>query len=297
MNSFSRSYNLLKSTLSVLGAEKSLAAYPVLAALMMVLTSMLVIAAGYIILTLKPELEQLLENAAQANNQDDSLPSWMLGSFFAGLYFYLFLMYVIIYFFMTGLAGAALMRLDGEDPTLGDGLRISIDRIGVIIGFSLIAATIGLLLSMLRNRNNNSGRILAMFGGIAWNIASFLVVPVIAAKKIGPIDALKESAALLRKSWGEQLIGTAGLGLIFGLMMAGVLLGTGGLISVVTELNSPDLLFLVIGLGAILFAILAILSSTLNAIYRVAVYRFAATGEVAGPFQKELIAGAFRRKA
>ncbi len=296
MNSFSRSYNLFKSTLSVLEAEKSLAAYPVLAALTMVLTTLFVLALCYAILAVNPEIAQYLENAAQTDHQDAALPSWMLGSVFAGLYFYLFLMYVIIYFFMTGLAGAALMRLEGKDPTLGDGLRISSDRIGVIIGFSLIAATIGLLLSLLRNRNNTSGRILAMFGGIAWNVASFLVIPVIAARKVGPIDALKESATLLKKSWGEQLIGSAGLGLIFGLMMVGVLLGTGGLINVVTELNSPQLLFILIGLGAILLATLAILSSTLNAIYRVAVFRYAATGEIAGPFQKDLIAGAFHRK-
>lgn len=296
MNSFSRSYNLFKSTLSVLEAEKSLAAYPVLAALTMVLTTLFVLALCYAVLAVNPEIAQYLENAAQTDHQDAALPSWMLGSVFAGLYFYLFLMYVIIYFFMTGLAGAALMRLEGKDPTLGDGLRISSDRIGVIIGFSLIAATIGLLLSLLRNRNNTSGRILAMFGGIAWNVASFLVIPVIAARKVGPIDALKESATLLKKSWGEQLIGSAGLGLIFGLMMVGVLLGTGGLINVVTELNSPQLLFILFGLGAILLATLAILSSTLNAIYRVAVFRYAATGEIAGPFQKDLIAGAFHRK-
>ena len=35
----------------------------------------------------------------------------------------------------------------------------------------------------------------------------------------GPIAALKESTRLLKRTWGEQLAGNVGFGLIFGLLM------------------------------------------------------------------------------
>ena len=72
------------------------------------------------------------------------------------------------------------------------------------------------------------GGLLVAWIGVGWAIATFLVVPVLAARDIGPIEAIKESASLLRRTWGENLIGQAGLGLAFGLIFVGVLAGCFG---------------------------------------------------------------------
>jgi len=298
MNAFSRSWKLLQATWSVLRAEKSLALYPVLAVLLVLLISLIVFGGGFALLYTHQEWAEALEVAMQSSEQGGTEHLWVMAAGFGGLFLYYLTIYAITYYFMTGLAGAALMRFDGEDPTLGDGLMIASKRIRVIFGFALIAATVGVLLAMLRgNQNRGIGGGLAMLGGFAWNVASFLVIPMIAAKQVGPIEAVKESASLLRKTWGEQLIGTAGLGLVFGLLAVMVVLGTGGAaVLVIRVLDQPTLMIAIGILGFCLFALLMILSSTLTAIYRAALYRYAAVGAVSEQFDQALISDAFRTK-
>ena len=298
MNAFSRSWKLLQATWSVLQVEKSLALYPILAVSMVLLISLILFGGGFALFYTHPEWAEALEALMQSSEQGGTEHLWLMAGGLIALFAYYLAIYFITYYFMTGLAGAALMRFDGEDPTLGDGLRIASSRIKVIFGFALIAATIGVLLAILRgNQNRGIGSGLAMLGGFAWNVASFLVLPMIAAKQVGPIEAVKESAALLRKTWGEQLIGTAGLGLVFGLLAVMVVLGTGGAaVLVVRVLDQPTLMIAVGVLGFCLFALLMILSSTLTAIYRAALYRYAAVGAVSEQFDQALVAGAFKRK-
>jgi hypothetical protein len=100
---------------------------------------------------------------------------------------------------------------------------------------------------------------------------------------------------MLRKTWGEQLVGGFGIGLVFGLIMFGVVvLGATliiGLASVSSALMLVGIVALVLAVGAI-----ALVSSALSGIYTAAVYRYATTGE-AGDFGTEALAGAFRQKA
>src|SRR6185437_7963968 len=88
-----------------------------------------------------------------------------------------------------------------------------------IFGYALIAATVGLLLRMIQERLGLIGRLVVGFIGLAWTVATFLVVPVLASKDVGPVDAVKESVELLKRSWGENLIGNGGIGIVFGLLM------------------------------------------------------------------------------
>ena len=125
--------------------------------------------------------------------------------------------YTVIFFCNTALVGAAMIRLEGGDPTLRDGFRIAFDRLPQIIGYALIAATVGMILRWISERAGIVGQIIIGIIGFAWNIATFLVVPVLAVEKVGPIEAIKRSAGLLRRTWGEQLVGNAGIGIVFGL--------------------------------------------------------------------------------
>ena len=57
-----------------------------------------------------------------------------------------------------------------------------------------------------------------------------------AAEGVGPMDAVKRSSAYLRKTWGEQIVGTAGMGAVFGLIsFATVIAG----IALAMEAKSP----------------------------------------------------------
>jgi hypothetical protein len=189
------------------------------------------------------------------------------------------------------------MRLRGQDPTFGDGMRIARQHVGSIFGYAVIAATVGVILSLIRGRGEqrNLGRdIAAGLGQMAWNIATFLAIPVLVSQPIGPIQALTESTRLLKKTWGEQIIGSTGIGLIFGLAIFGLILG-GVALAVILASNEQGLAALiVIILTVLLVALLAVLQTALNGIYKAAVYLYAAEGKEATQFNPALVRGAFR---
>jgi hypothetical protein len=209
-----------------------------------------------------------------------------------------FVLYVVSYsvafFFNTALVGAAMIRLNGGDPTVNDGLRVAMSRLPAIIGYALIAATVGMILRWISERAGFLGAIVAGLLGFAWSIATFLVVPVLVVENVGPIEAVKRSGGLLRKTWGEQLLGGFGIGLVFSLIMAAiVLIGAAlivGLAAVSTSLMVAGIFVLVLVVGAV-----ALVATALSGIYTAAVYRYATTGE-AGDFGTATMQAAFRQK-
>ena len=295
MNRFSRSWSLFKSTLSVLNADKELLWFPVLASVVTVVVSIALLAAGIALAAAFPGVSMSL-GAMVSDNGEEGSPLGILMTFM-GVFLYSLVMVFIGNYFMTGLARAALMRFDGQDPTFGDGLRIANGRLGAIFGFSVIAATVGVLLSALRGRSGNGntgGQIAAAIGGAAWSVVTFLVIPVIAATDTGAIDSIKRSGSLLRKTWGEQLIGSGGIGLVFGLAMFAEIALTGLLIALV--IDSGAAVAAIVILGILGFVLLAVLNSALGGIYKAAVYEYAVSGEVAQQFDATTIQGAFHAK-
>jgi hypothetical protein len=148
----------------------------------------------------------------------------------------------------------------------------------------------------LRSRSNALGDVAAGILSFGWGVMTFLVVPVLVAEKIGPVDAVKRSGSLLRKTWGEQIVGNAAIGLI-GLLAAIPVAVVGGLLIAGAAGADSDVLIglavllLVLGLAAI-----GIVFSALNAIYKAAVYEYAAEQVVAPQFGSGVLQTAFREK-
>ncbi|MBK5930295.1 DUF6159 family protein [Halochromatium salexigens] len=268
---------------AVLSAEKGFMLYPLLAGLGILLFSALILGGGGWLLLSHPEFEQLLSQLEQPS-QDGDAPWWAYAAGAFLLWLFLLVTSFITHFFLTALVGGTLERLHGGNPSVGDGLALARQRAGVILGYSAITATVGLLLSFLRGRDQQPGIgfLLASLGGFAWGVATFLVIPVLAAKDIGPIAAIKESVGLLKRTWGEQLSVNVGLGLIIGLPMLLLMAGTfaGGFWAASTE--QPVLMIATIATGVTLIALLSLMSATLNAMIRSAVYLYAETEAVLG---------------
>jgi Family of unknown function (DUF6159) len=51
-----------------------------------------------------------------------------------------------------------------------------------------------------------TGRLIIGFFGLGWGMSTYLVVPVLVMEEAGVMDSVRRSAALLRQTWGEQLI-------------------------------------------------------------------------------------------
>lgn len=274
---FSNSFALVKASANVLRLDKELMVFPLLSGIATVL-----VAASFIapIFMIGPEIFVEGETASYA-------------TYVLGFAFYL-VQYFVIFFFNAALVGAALIRLDGGDPTVSDGLAIASKRMGSILGYAAIAATVGMILRFIAERAGFLGRIVSGVIGIAWTLTTYLTVPILVTKDIGPIDAVKESVAIFKRTWGEQVIGNFGMGWAVTLMgiawtCVGFLLmfltGSLGAFAVVPVI-------VIWGLG---YVFLALFASALNGIYTAALYRYAITGD-AGYFDADIMGNAFSAK-
>lgn len=269
---FSRSWMLVKASASVLRADKELMWLPVLSGL-----ATLVVLATFAIPVFAL---RVFENG------------FGVGGVLLAFAFY-FCQYGVIIFFNSALVAAAMIRLEGGDPTLGDGLRAARERLPAILGYAAIAATVGVLLQALKNKDNNFlVRLIGSGLGAAWTLAAFLVVPVLVAQNVGPIEALKRSVELLKRTWGENAIGQVGIGAAFGLVTAAVVLV--GI--AVTFLAAQASAALAVGvalcfvLGVVL---LGIYQAALSGIYSAALYRYAQDGHAPAGFEARALEGAF----
>jgi hypothetical protein len=201
--------------------------------------------------------------------------------------------YTIIFYCNSALVGAAMIRLKGGNPTIGDGFRIANEHFASIVGYALLAATVGIILRNVARRGF-IGRIVASVFGLAWNIATFLAVPVLVVEGVGPIEAVERSTKLLTKTWGEQIIGNLGIGAAFTLAFLAMLVMFGGALALAITTNSAPIIVGVVAVFVLAAILMSLVGSALSAIYTAAVYRYATEGEAGGLFAPELVRGAFR---
>jgi len=277
----SNSWSLAKASAAVLSADKELMVFPVISAVLSVVV--------LITFAVPSVLAGLFDAAAFS---DSGFP---VAGYIVGFLFYV-VQYFVIFFCNTALVGAALIRLRGGDPTVADGFRLASSRFAAILGYALLAATVGMILRSISERSGALGKLVVSLVGLAWNLATFLVVPVLAAENVGPVDAVKRSAAYLRKTWGEQIVGNAGIGAVFGLLGFGVVVA-GIALFIAAAATQSAALMAAVGVGLILTLMtLGLVSSTLGGIYAAAVYRYAAEGDAGTFFSADMVKGAFRNK-
>ena len=272
---FSRSWGLVKASAAVLRSDKELMLFPVISTL-----ATLVVLATFAIPTFAL---RLFDNGFSVFGA-----AW-------GFAFY-FCQYTVIIFFNCALVGAAMIRLEGGDPTLSDGLRAARAKLPAILGYAAIAATVGVLLQGLKNRDNNFlVRLVGSGLGVAWTLATFLVVPVLVTQDVGPIEALKRSIALLRKTWGENAIGNVGIGAAFGLITFAVVVA-GALLAYAAFQVSVMLAVAVVVLFVVGVLLLGVYQAALSGIYSAALYRYATQGQPPAAFQGAQLEQAFAPK-
>jgi hypothetical protein len=135
--------------------------------------------------------------------------------------------------------------------------------------------------------------IVAGLVGVAWSVATFFVIPVLALEGLGPRDASRRSAGLVRERWGEGLVGSAAIGLAVLLVMALPLVVLFNLAFAVIDVNpSVGAEFGVLTIIALIGV--CAMGSALGVIFRVELYRYSTEGQVTGRFAQKDIVAAFR---
>jgi hypothetical protein len=185
------------------------------------------------------------------------LPAWFLVNF-------------VIIFFNCALAACADAAMTGAKPTVGYGLGQAAARVGRIAGWALISTTVGLLLDAIERRLSFFGKLTTWVFGFAWATVSYLVVPVLIAEDHGTLGAVRRSAQLARKTWGDQIVAAIRFGwrTLFVFIPCVVLF--------VAALNGHLAL---LPFAAVYLVIAAAVMSAAQGIFEVALYRYAARGE------------------
>jgi Family of unknown function (DUF6159) len=269
MERISRSFRLLGASWEVLKADKELLVLPVISFLAIAVATAVFGAVAW---------------AGGLGSERESLAplDYVL------LFVLYFVTYFIAIFFNAAVVGAATIRLQGGDPTLRDGLRLASSKTGKIAGWAAISATVGLILHALEERFGWLGDIVVALIGAAWSAITFFVVPVLLYEPAGVIEGVKRSASIFKQRWGETFVGSGAIGLatfLLALPIAAMAVGLGALYLPVG-----------IGFGVLALGLLVAVSSAMSGVYNAALYRYATTGEAAGPFEPQDLQGAFRPK-
>ena len=271
--SISRSIELVKASWGILMEDKKLLAFPVMSGIV----TLLVIATFILPLIFSQGALSLATNTVTG---------------IVLLFLFYVVSYFVVIFFNVGLISCVNARLHGQSMSVGEGLSAAARHVGSILVWAIIAATVGLILRLIEERVGFLGQIAAGLVGGIWTLVTMFVVPVLVFEEKGVFEAMKESLGLFKKTWGESVVGSLSIGLVFfaiGIVAFVLVLAT-------LMLGNP-LVFLAAGaLFIVLIAILAILASAMQGIFVVALYTYAKTGQVPSVFNRELVEGAFKPK-
>lgn len=219
------------------------------------------------------------------------------GSLSGVSYVVLFAMYLVLafvtVFFNAALVSAAHERLSGGDPTVGSAIGGAARHLGSIVAWSAVSATVSVVLRSLQERAGFLGQIVGGLAGIAWSLVTFLVIPMLVIEGVGVGEAVKRSASLFKRTWGEQVSAHVGFGLL-GFVAA---LPTMAIFALAVGSGNGGLIALAMVLGVVWMIGVAVVLSALNGIFQAALYHYAVDGQVPGGFFDErLLQRSFTRR-
>ncbi len=311
-----RSSALFKASWSVLREDKTLLLFPILSSL----ASLVVIASFAIpvvtLLTtdesLRDEVTAVIDQANQSQsaaapasgNAGDDAAAIPEGWEIAG-YAYLFAFYFatsfVVIFFNAALIAAANERFQGRPTGIGVGIGVATKRLPQILGWTLVATTINLVLRAIEERVGLVGRIIIALLGVGWAIATYFAVSAVVLEGVGPIGAIKRSGQTIRRTWGESLVIATGFG-VAGILVTvlGIGLVVGGVFAIASSATAGALGttagIILVAAGIIVFVGWAILAGTLRGITQTALFRFATDGTVVPGFDQQDLQVAFQHK-
>lgn len=285
MGSISRSFQLVKVCLRVLSTDKELVVFPILSAIGLLVVVLSFLGVGFGI----GALARLSTSTVQA------------GDVVIALGFY-FVSYFVIIFFNSALVYAAHYRLAGGDPNVSIGLRGAAQHLPAILLWAMVSATVGLILRALSNQSRGRGGVMAIVGmivvailGAAWTLLTYFVVPLIVIEGRGFVDSFKTSLSMFKRTWGEQVVGNFGLGIASMIVTIIAALILALLYFLLSPLGGVGI-GIVVTLGVVTATAIALVFSTLDGIYKAALYSYAATGQVPELFPDEVVRDSWRTR-
>jgi hypothetical protein len=324
MNKIKRTEQLLKASSAVLFREKRLLLFPFIATALVLVVALFYIApialypTGHSYFTaahwsaLAGKLTQGLNLANHSAGQH--LSAGKAGAMtpfsgFRGVAPFFALIYFTSMFVATFCNVAfyheIMEALNGNTVSIRRGFRFAATRWRAVLVWSLFAGAVGYIISAIEKRVGFAGTIIANFVGFAWGIASIFIIPTLIREEEteSPLKLLRASAGTLKRTWGEFVIGVAGMELAFGfaaMLLVIVSMLTGGaatfFICWYFHWTYSLILPVVIGEWFLLVVPLGLIGSAVSPVYRCALFVYATEGVVPDSFDKELLDSAWKVK-
>lgn len=269
-------WTLTKDSIGVIRGDPELLAFPLIAA---------VASGGFFVVFFVPMLVANLVGS---------------GLEYAALFVWYFVTTFVSTYAAAALVHATNETFHGRDPSVRESLTAVAGRLGPIVAWSLISATVSVVLRSLEDADNPIARLLGALFAVGWSVTTFFVVPVIVFEEVSVTAMFSRSAATFRDTWGETLgagfgvtlvvglfgVGLAVIALAVSLPLAAVVPAAGGVLAVV--------------LLAVALAATYLLSQTIWGVAKTALYVYAAEGQTPAQFENfefETLGGRTERRA
>lgn len=298
---FARSWSLFTSTLQVIRQHPKLLLFPMVTAACTLVIALFFLApavfypTGYSL----TEAAHWKARAAQfglelTGERPELHPTLMV-------YVYVALLYVTSMFLAT-FANVAfyhqiMQALAGQTVSLRAGVRFASSRLPAILAWSLFAGLVGLIIQQLEERFGLIGRWVMKFVGVVWSVASVFAIPVLIREgTANPFDLLRNSAATLRKTWGESLIGYLGMTVGSWIIVLGAMALLAITIVACVLLHIPAMVFPCMFAWLVFIVAYGYVVGVAGHVYRCALYVYASEGVVPAPYSADMMDAAWKVK-
>ena len=263
-NRFRRGWRITKLGIHVVKADPELIIYVLFSAIMSILSFGL-------ILTFTGGIGFVFGN-------DEGLESGAaLGTFVS-----YFVVSIIIVFWNAAIVASAYERLTtGRNPSFFYGINQAMKCLPQIFAWGLVSGTVGVIIGFFEGMASSDNIIVAIIGRIiaelirfAWWMTTFFVVPMIVLEKNGVFESMEKSPKLFAKTWGENIVASAGTGIINFLVILTIIVVCLPLF-IFGEIGAA-LAFILIVIG---IAISSLFFTACDAVNKASMYYYAKTGE------------------
>jgi hypothetical protein len=264
---FSDSWKLTKTSFRLIAEDRSLLVFPLVAGLATIAVIVLLIGAEFWFVA------PVIEGGGPLTTPYEVLAVALF------LVAYVAMAFLSVYC-TAALIGAATLKLSGQQPTAADGWRIARGRLGRLIVWALISATVGLVIQAISSRVGGiAGAIIAGAGEFTWGVMTYFMIPILLYENQRPWPALRRSGSLFAGTFGRTLVTNLALGLLIGLGIFGAfLLGVLGVLLLFGGSLAVGLTL--IGVGVAVGVLVALIGAAAEGILRAALYRYATTGKI-----------------
>ena len=203
-----QSWQLLVAAWRFLLANKDLIILPVVS---------IVAAIGFFVVTAASAMYAIVDYN-YSHNSDINMA--VIIAIFAAIYFCLSF---IAIFFNAAFVACVTARLKNQPLSILGGLAVACNKAGNIFAWSVISSTVGVIVSALINTHSIVEKIVVYIVSVSWSLATYFMIPILVNENIGPIKAIKKSAALFGNNWRRVVSVSFILSLFFMVLIFGTM--------------------------------------------------------------------------